>query len=178
MSVSSPPRTTEHRTSGHRLPARLRALAAAVPDGAAVADIGSGDGLLAAHLARTGPARLVIASENKSGPLAVVRAAVAGLEVDLRLGEGLEVLVPGEVSVVVIAGMGGHRIASLLSAAPAVVARLARLVLQPMQHSTELVDMLEARGFGIQQVTSVTQAGRAHTVLVVVPPYSETDAGN
>lgn len=120
----------------------------------------------------------MIATENKPGPLEVVRAAVAGLGVDLRLGEGLAVLRPGEVDMVVMAGLGGHRIAALLRSEQAVVGRLSRLVLQPMQHVDELIDELDRSGYLIERVTSVTQGRRAHTVLVVVPPYSETDAGN
>lgn len=153
-------------------------MAEQVPDGIAVVDIGSGDGLLAAHLARLKPARTVIATENKRGPYDTVLATVENLGVDVRLGEGLTVLEPGEVAVAVIAGMGGHRIAGLLAAAPEVVASLSRLVLQPMQHLPGLVDELDRRGFLIERVATVSQAGRTHTVLVVLPPYSRTDAAH
>ena len=153
-------------------------MAEQIPDGPPVADIGSGDGLLAAHLARTDPGRTVIATENKRGPYETVLATVHGLGVDVRLGEGLTVLKPGEAAVAVVAGMGGHRIAALLASAPEVVASLSRLVLQPMQHLPELVDELDRRGFLIERVASVSQAGRTHTVLVVLPPYSRTDAAD
>ena len=153
-------------------------MAAEIPEAAAVADIGSGDGLLAAHLARLNPDRRVIATENKAGPYEVVRAAVRALAVDVRLGDGLAVLAPGEVDVIVIAGMGGHRILGLMDRAPEVVAAASRLVLQPMQHLPRLVDGLDSRGFLVERLASVTQAGRVHTVLVVVPPYSRTDAAD
>lgn len=120
----------------------------------------------------------MIATENKQGPYRAVQGAVEGLGVDVRLGDGLAVLEPGEVSVVVITGIGGHRIAALLAAAPAVVARLSKIVLQPMQHLPALVDELDRRGFLIERVATVSQAGRTHTILVVVPPYSRADAAH
>ena len=143
-----------------------------------MADIGSGDGLLAAHLARVNPDRRVIATENKAGPFETVRAAVRGLAVEVRRGEGLAVLAPREVDFIVIAGMGGHRILGLLDSAPEVVATASRLVLQPMQHLQALVDGLDSRGFLVERLATVRQAGRVHTVLVVVPPYSRTDAAD
>jgi len=143
-----------------------------------VADIGSGDGLLAAHLARAAPGRTVIATENKRGPFEVVLRTVEGLDVDVRYGEGLATLRPGEAEVLVIAGMGGHRIAALLAAEPGVVAGLSRLVLQPMQHLKSLVDELDSNGFQIERLVAVSQSGRTHTVLVVVPPYSRADAAD
>ncbi len=153
-------------------------MAAEVPENLAVADIGSGDGLLAAHLARANPSRMVIATENKSGPFETVRATVGGLGVEVRLGDGLSVLEPGEADIAVLAGMGGHRIVALLAAAPEVVQSLRRLVLQPMQHLPALIDELDRRGFAIERMSTVSQAGRTHTVLVVVPPYSRTDAAH
>src|SRR5438874_5256025 len=81
------------------LPLRLLAVAEAVPAGAVVADIGCGDGQLAAHLAARG--HRVVATEARPGPAARARERLG----DCRLGPGLEPLVPGEVEVIVMAGM-------------------------------------------------------------------------
>src|SRR5262249_54332493 len=118
---------------------RLRAVAGVVSQTAAsVADVGAGDG----QRARPLPARglHVIATERRPGPYARLRAALP--ELDCRQGEGLEVLRPGEVEGVVLAGFGGHTIARVLEASPRVAQALEWLVLQPQQHADPLLDLL------------------------------------
>jgi tRNA (adenine22-N1)-methyltransferase len=150
--------------SGTALPARLRAVAAAVPASArAVADVGAGDGQLARHLAARG--LRVIATEARPGPFGRLRAAAP--ELDCRLGAGLEPLRPGEVEGVVLAGLGGHRIASILEASPALASALAWLVLQPQQHAAGLVQWLSAAGYALQSLTTAAQGRHSYTVLLV-----------
>ena len=81
-----------------------------------MADVGCGDGQLAAHLAARG--HRVVATEARPGPAARARARLG----ECRLGDGLEPLVPGEVDVIVVAGMGGGTIAGLFDRSPAVAA--------------------------------------------------------
>jgi len=147
-----------------RLPPRLRAVAAAVPDRAtSVADVGAGDGQLAQHLAGRG--LRVVATERRPASFARLRAAVPHL--DCRLGEGLEVLRPGEVEGVVLAGMGGHSIARILDASPAVTRALDWLVLQPQQHAERLIDWLEPAGYRVLARDAAAQGRRSYTVLLV-----------
>lgn len=153
-----------------RLPARLRSVAELVPADCAVADVGSGDGLLAAWLAAQG--RRVVATDNKPGPLAVVRRRVTSTPVETRQGDGLQALAPGEVEVVVIAGLGGRAIRRILSVSPAVVGDLKALILQPMQHLEELRDYLAAEGFESRAARQVKQGRHHYSALLVVPPYS------
>lgn len=135
-----------------------------MPAGArSVADIGAGDGQLARHLAARG--LRVVATERRPPSYARLRAAVPQL--DCRLGEGLEVLRPGEVEGVVLAGMGGHSIARILDAAPAVAGALDWLVLQPQQHAERLVAWLEPAGYRILARETAAQGRRSYTVLLV-----------
>ena len=143
-------------------------MAAAVPDGVAVADIGSGDGRLAAHLWRRGSPR-VVATELKPGSLELIRDRLAGLPVEVRGGDGLMALAPGEVEVAVIAGMGGHLIARILGASPDLVRSLRLLVLQPMQHLPELRAALVASGLTEVAQSVTAYRGRPYTVLSVRP---------
>jgi tRNA (adenine22-N1)-methyltransferase len=147
-----------------RLPLRLRAVADAVPSGAgSVADVGAGDGQLARHLAARG--LRVVATERRPASYSRLRAALP--ELDCRMGDGLEVLRPGEVEGVVVAGMGGHSIARILDASPAVTRSFDWLVLQPQQHAEQLVAWLEPAGFRVRARDAAAQGGRSYTVLLV-----------
>jgi tRNA (adenine22-N1)-methyltransferase len=114
----------------------------------------------------------VIATENKPGPLAVVRALLDPLGVECRLGEGLQPIRPGEVEVAVLAGMGGATIARILAASPEVVASLGGLVVQPVQQGQQLVAGLLAGGFREVCRAEVAQGSHRYTALLLLPPYS------
>ncbi|HKA09645.1 MAG TPA: tRNA (adenine(22)-N(1))-methyltransferase TrmK [Candidatus Dormibacteraeota bacterium] len=149
-----------------RMAPRLRAVAGVVPHTAAsVADVGAGDGQLARHLRARG--LHVIATERRPGPYARLRAALP--ELDCRQGEGLEVLRPGEVDGVVLAGFGGHTIARVLEASPRVVQALKWLVLQPQQHADHLLAWLGGAGYRVDLRATMAQGRHSYTVLLVRP---------
>ena len=118
-----------------KLSQRLQAIADMVPQGAKVADIGTDHGFLPCYLAQTDKVELAIACDVNAQPLALAQKNIADYnvtdKVSTRLGNGLTVLKPGEVDVVTIAGMGGALMIEILDAAPMVVDRLKRIVLQP-----------------------------------------------
>ena len=145
-------------------------MARLVPAGSSVADIGTGDGKLAAWLAAAG--HRVIATENKPGPQVEASRLLRPLGIECRLGDGLEPIRPGEVDVAVVAGMGGRSIGRILAASPAVVASLEALVLQPVQHGEELLAELLERGFRVNAHAEIEQRSRAYSALLIVPPYS------
>jgi tRNA (adenine22-N1)-methyltransferase len=139
-------------------------VAGAVPAGAtSVADVGAGDGQLARHLAARG--LRVVATERRPASFARLHTALRGL--DCRIGEGLEVLRPGEVEGAVVAGMGGHSIARILGASPAVARSLEWLVLQPQQHAGPLLDWLAGEGYAVRTRSAAAQRGHSYTVLLV-----------
>ncbi len=147
-----------------RLPSRLRPLAAAIPPGASVADIGCGDAQLSLALRELG--HRVVATECRPGPAERARARLG----ECRVGEGLEPLAPGEVDVAVIAGMGGITIASILERSPEVVRGLSLLLLQPMQRAPQLREWLRRHGFELAAEVPAADRGRNYTVLLVKPP--------
>jgi tRNA (adenine22-N1)-methyltransferase len=155
---------------------RLRAVADAVPPGARVADVGTDHAQLLAWLVRQGRIAGGIGIDVNAGPLAQARRtlAAAGVEgVALRHGDGLQPLVPGEVDVVVLAGMGGARMIRLLDAGAAVVERLRGLVLQPNTEWTAVRRWVEARGYALAGETMVEDRGKFYVVLDVRPRPSE-----
>ena len=86
-----------------------------------VADIGTDHALLPVYLAWQGTCSRIIATDLQAGPLEAARSNV-GLfnlwkQVDLRQGDGLDIIQPGEVNVIIIAGMGGVKINEILGRA-------------------------------------------------------------
>lgn len=159
------------------LPLRLQAVAAFIPPGEAVADIGTDHALLPVYLVSRGLSPRVIAVEKTPGPLEAARRAVAesGLNglVEVRAGDGLAPLAPGEARVLVLAGMGGRTIAGILDAAPAVVRAASTLVLQPQEPVAPARRWLLDHGFRLADENLVEETGRLYPVIRAVPGESE-----
>ena len=136
------------------LRARLWALADWVEPGCrCLADIGTDHGYIPAALLLEGRVQRAVASDIAPAPLDRARATAErwGLteRMDLRLGNGLEVLAPGEADAVVIAGMGGDTLVDILAAAP--WCRETALLLQPMSRAEVLRPWLAENGFAIRR---------------------------
>ena len=91
-----------------KLSPRLEAVAALVPRGAKVADVGTDHGYLAICLLERGIAANVVATDIRPGPLAGAKQniAQAGLSdrISLKLCDGLDAVEPEQADVIVIAG--------------------------------------------------------------------------
>ena len=114
---------------------RLKAVADFVPQDMICADIGSDHGYLPIYLVGERIIPHAIAADIGKGPVesAALNVRKYHLEdkIELRLGNGLEVLLPNEVSCVTICGMGGGLICEILNNSPQITASLQRLVLAP-----------------------------------------------
>lgn len=154
-----------------RLTPRLRAVAALVPEGAKVADIGSDHAYVPVDLIRSGRAQLVIASDVHQGPVENARkvVAMAALEdrIDVRLGSGFEVYSPEEVDTAVLAGMGGFLIRDLILEAFPLVKTLKCLVLQPMVAIRELRVWLLENGFEIMEERVAKEGQKFYEIFSV-----------
>lgn len=132
-----------------------------------MADIGTDHAYLPAFLIETGAVPRAIAGDVMAGPLEAARQTVteAGLldQIELRLGDGLQVLRPGEVTTVTLCGMGGALMAQLLAAVS--LESIKRLVLQPMESPERLRGWLTSNGWRIVHEELVEDAGRIYVVL-------------
>ncbi|TWT99004.1 tRNA (adenine(22)-N(1))-methyltransferase [Neorhodopirellula pilleata] len=115
-----------------RLDPRLRFVAGRIRS-QVHADIGSDHGHLLAALLATGRVVRGIAIENKPTPLANSRVALARYACDVRSGDGLEPLQPGEADSLSVCGMGGRSMVEILTRFPDRVPD--HVVLQPNQRS-------------------------------------------
>ena len=136
-----------------KLSDRLRSCAGMVRRGGVAADVGTDHGYLALYLLETEICPRVFASDLREGPLAAARRSAAGSGVSDRitlvLSDGLSAMDMGEIDTVIIAGMGGDTIRSILDREPGVRDGSKQLILQPQSKTAELRQYLDVSGFRI-----------------------------
>lgn len=149
---------------------RLAALVNYIPAGSIVADIGTDHAYLPIYLIKQGICPKVIATEIHDGPFEAACLAVSIFnlqrKIDLRKGDGLKVLLPGEAEVLILAGMGGNNIYRLLAAVPEVTQSAFRLILQPMVGAGELRLWLVRQGWRIVDENLVEEKKHLYEVIV------------
>ena len=121
---------------------RLLAAAGMVTKGNVVADIGCDHAYTSIYLCQAGIAPRVIAMDVNKGPLrgamAHVEEAKLAEQIDIRLSNGLEKLLPGEADTVLLCGMGGLLMIKILSDYPETTASVKELILQPQSEVGEV----------------------------------------
>lgn len=150
------------------LPPRLRLIAGWVPEGAYLADVGTDHGYLPTWLRLRGTIRGAVASDLRSGPLERAKAtgALYGVDrIEYRLCSGLADIRPTEVDTIVIAGMGGETMLSILEAAPWTADGQHTLLLQPQTHEELVRRYLADHGFAITREALVRDRGTIYTVM-------------
>ncbi|MCD7731524.1 MAG: Nif3-like dinuclear metal center hexameric protein [Oscillospiraceae bacterium] len=148
--------------SGKRL-----ALCAELVNGERVCDIGTDHGYLVAELLLSGKCKTAIAADINEKPLSSAKATLEkhGLleKADIVLSDGLQNVSLDGVTDIVIAGMGGELISSILSKC----SRLSgiNLVLQPMTRAPYLRKWLAENGFGIKTERAVCEGKHTYSVI-------------
>lgn len=139
------------------------------------ADIGTDHAYLPIYLIMNGFCRKAIASDIGSGPLK--RASDTALKyhqnISLRLGAGLETLLPGEADAVAIAGMGGLLIAEILKEGIDKLEGAKKIVLQPMTAIPELREYLTKNGWEITDERIAKEADKLYILLSVKVPEAQ-----
>ena len=152
-----------------QLDERLAAIAAFVPHGTAVADIGADHAYLAATLVMEGIAQRAVVGDLSAGACAAARRTVGAQrltrEIDVRQGDGLSVLLPGEAESIAVAGMGGALIAEILAGAPEILTDVQTLVLQPMNGAAKLRRWLYTNGWDIVDETLARAGGHLYEII-------------
>ncbi len=154
---------------------RLLKIASFIDEGERVADIGTDHGYLPIFLRKSGKCPFVIASDIREKPLNSAKANVkkAGIDgIDFRLCDGLSAVMEDEVDAVIIAGMGGECIASILQNSNLTRGSGKHFVLQPMNSPEELRRFLCTEGYTLKNECAVRDGGRIYTVMNV---YSAPD---
>lgn len=155
-----------------KLSARLQMNADLVPAGSRTADIGCDHGFVSIYLAEESICDRVLALDIREGPLSAARKniAAAGLSdrIECRLSDGLEKLSPGEADTLLMAGMGGRLVCSILNNRKEILAETEVLVLQPQSDVEEVRRQLPAMGFQIEEERCCCDGGKWYIAIRAV----------
>lgn len=150
---------------------RMQTVADMVQPGGRVCDIGCDHAFVSIYLVANGIVDHVIASDVRTGPCAIARENIArwGMDdrIDLRLGDGLGTVKPGETDSIIIAGMGGILITDILSAGKTVVDTAKQLVLQPQSELEHVRRYIHEQGWFITDEKMLVDAGKYYVVMSV-----------
>lgn len=92
---------------------RLSTIASFITKDAFVIDVGADHGLLEKYLIDNQITEKIIAVENKKGPFNILKDNLIGYDIELSYSNGIE-KITNNVDTIVIAGMGGSLICSIL----------------------------------------------------------------
>ena len=155
-----------------QLSKRLLAAAGMVTKGNIVADVGCDHAYTSIYLCQAGIAPKVIAMDVNKGPLVGAKAHVeeAGLSenIDIRLSDGLQRLIPGETDTVLLCGMGGLLMIKILSDYPEATASLKELILQPQSEVGEVRAFLHKQGYEITEEHMLKEDGKFYVMMRAV----------
>lgn len=154
----------------HTLTPRLMAVADLVPQGAALADVGTDHAYLPVWLLCRGRLRSALASDVRPGPLQRARQTAQRYDcadrMEFRLCDGLDGIGREQADAVTIAGMGGETICDILSRAEWLRDASVTLILQPMSQQHVLRAWLWRHGFSIEKETIAREGKRLYTIIL------------
>lgn len=152
--------------------ARLKLIAGFVTEGYVVADIGTDHGYIPIWLIKADRIPRAIAMDIGKGPLERAQENIKqyGYEdrIETRLSDGLKELRENEADSVVIAGMGGPLIVSLLEAGKTALNTVKELILSPHTDIYLVRHYLIENGYDIVREEMVYDMGKYYTVMKAV----------
>lgn len=140
-----------------------------------LADIGSDHAYLPLYALENNLIVSAIAGEVVKGPFDAavqnVKRYHADKSIDVRLGNGLEVIEPGEVDVITICGMGGPLIAEIITAGKDKLINQPRLILQSNIHTEAVRRALVSLHYEIIAEEIIKE--KKHTYEIIVAEYAK-----
>lgn len=165
-----------------KLSRRLEHVSLHIPKDSILGDIGSDHAYLPCYAIQQQLCKKAIAGEVVEGPYQSARKHVSetGLEaeIDVRKGDGLNVLEIDEATAITIAGMGGILIASILDRGKDKLRKVERLILQPNIGSQHVRVWLMENGWELIDEEILEEDGKIYEVLIAeqgdaLKPYSK-----
>lgn len=152
---------------------RLDCIISKVRDGIGVADVGTDHAYIPLLLLRHGYEGNLIATDINEGPLNKARQNICADDaegrIELYLCDGLELCPPELVDDIIIAGMGGDVICSILDRAEWCLREDIQLILQPITKPEILRYWLINNGFSISEDCLVKENGTIYQIITAQP---------
>ena len=158
-------------------------MARLVPARARVIDVGTDHAMIPVWLVQTGRCSHVLAADIRPGPLKNAASLLERTETEqsirLMQTDGLRGIGPEDGDAVILAGMGGETMISILAAAPWTREEQTLLILEPQSKKADLRRWLGNNGYMITLEQLVEDAGRIYPILTASagssPEYSEAE---
>ena len=145
-------------------------------ESAGLVDVGTDHGMLPIALAQQGYAGNLLATDINEAPLRNARSNAADLGLSERIRflkcDGLDDCPPDAVDTIVIAGLGGDTICSILDRAEWLFDSSYTLILQPMQRAEVVRYWLVHNGFLIDRENLVQENQRIFQMFRAIPGES------
>lgn len=153
-----------------KLSTRLKTVASFLPPGAFFADIGSDHAYLPCYVCLHDNTARAIAGEVNKGPYQRAQETVDAYQlsnaIDVRLGDGMQVLEKDEVTELVIAGMGGSLIRDILKSGAEKQRQIRRIIVQPNVDARDTRRWLACNGFLITDERIIEENGHVYEIVV------------
>ncbi len=157
----------------YQLSKRLEKVAEFLPNHAKFADIGSDHAYLPCYVCLRDPYAQAIAGEVNQGPYDSAKQEVKAQElqdrIEVRLGDGLEILKSDEVDQIVIAGMGGPLIRDILERGKDKLTSVKRIIVQPNIGAKSLRKWFFEHDFKLVEETILEENNHIYEVLTAEP---------
>ncbi|WP_226036925.1 tRNA (adenine(22)-N(1))-methyltransferase [Aquibacillus saliphilus] len=162
---------------------RLQQVASFLPEQAVFADIGSDHAYLPCFVCMRDQQAIAIAGEINEGPYQAAKRTVDELNltdrIEVRKGNGLEVIEQSEVNQVVIAGMGGSLITTILEDGKSKLSEVQRIVVQPNVDAISIRKWFFMNGYRLVNEEIIEEDGHIYEILVAdkgssKKPYTES----
>ncbi len=135
-----------------------------------IADIGTDHAYIPISLARNNKIDYAIATDLRKGPLMIAKGNIEKYnlsdKIELRLGGGISVIEENEAESIIIAGMGGELITTILSDDEKKIRSAKYLILQPMNSQDVLRKWLSENNFSIIKEDISIEGHKVYNLII------------
>jgi len=153
-----------------KLSERLETIIQMAPKSNCIADIGTDHGFVPIRFVQDGICKRAVASDVGKGPIERAKAHIEEAKltdiIDVRLGDGLSTLQENECDTIVIAGMGGPLMETILSERPEILHTTKYFLLSPHTEPERIRFFMAENNFEIVQESMVFEDGKYYVMML------------
>lgn len=159
---------------------RLKAVSETVIPCKKVADIGCDHGYVAISLIESGKAEFALCMDINEGPLKAAKEHInaVGFEsrIETRLSNGLHNATSNDgIESIIVAGMGGNLVTTIIDDGRSIVKNLKQMVLQPQSELFLVRKKIRELGFYIDSEKFLTDMGKYYWIMDARPGIKECE---